>query len=307
LPVNKQVADVFIRSKHTVLYSQRMMQDIYKYIQTHPVDVMHFHIVQEVIPLLALMPGVPKIITVHENLFRTASAAAAFNNYFLQLFQNQPGNYFVSISKRQQAAVPKNIFFAKVHNGIDTQVFKFNPSPKDYLFYSGRFIPEKGVAVALQAAKLAHYPMKVAGLFDPRQPVPHDFKTTVTKLLHSQDVQHYGKINQTQLVKLYGEAKALLVPIKWEEPFGLVIVEAMACGTPVIAFKNGAAPELIRDGKTGFIVRTLPEMVRAIKKIPTINRQACRDHVEKNFSVPTMTKNYEVVYEAALKDFRKRS
>lgn len=306
LPASQQIDNSYIRFQYSIYYSQRMIQDIVSFLQKHPVDIMHFHNVHEALPLLPFIRGIPKVITVHESLFEHEGIFASFHHFCLEQYRDRRDTYFVSISKRQQQGMRTLPFFANVYNGIDTNLFRFQARPKHYLFFSGRFIPEKGVDIALRAAQQARYPMKVAGVFDQRLTVPSDFKRSVTLLLRGSQVDYHGKVSPERLAKYYGGAEALLVPIQWEEPFGLVMVEAMACGTPVIAFKRGAAPELVKDGKTGFIVKTIPEMVRAIKKIPMIRRADCRAHVEKFFSLPVMVQNYEAVYRAAIQKTKQR-
>lgn len=308
LPSMRRVKDPVMRHLYSVLYSQRMMADMIDFSSHRKTDLLHFHNAQEVMPLLPYIKNFPVIITIHESFFEGESPFAAFLHFCLEQYQHLPHVYLVSISKRQQQGFSTLPFFATAYNGIDTDLFQYNATPKQHVLFSGRFIPEKGVAVALQAAQRAHRQIKVVGLFDPRVASTFMFERTVRQMLHKPNVLHwYKKITPKQLAKLYGEAAALLAPIQWEEPFGLVMVEAMACGTPVIAFKHGAAAELVRSGKTGFVVRTLPEMIRAIKKIPTINRKICRDHVVKNFSLTAMAERYERIYALAMDDYRKRS
>jgi glycosyltransferase involved in cell wall biosynthesis len=129
------------------------------------------------------------------------------------------------------------------------------------------------------------------------------FDETVKPYLGEQ-IEYLGYIERDKLLPYYQDAKALLMPIQWEEPFGMNMIEAMACGTPVIAFRRGSIPEVVIDGKTGFIVDTFDEMVEAIKKIDTIDRNACREHVTRNFSTENMVDGYEKAFEKILKDFK---
>lgn len=281
-------------------YAQRMVCDMVDDIQRNPVDLIHLHNMRDALPLMHLLPDIPKIVTVHDNLFVTQY------KFFLNLYKHIPNTYFVSISKRQQEGMPELSFFTNVYNGTDINLFRFNPYPNNHLLFSGRFIPQKGVDVAIQAAQQARRSIHVIGSFDKRVELTKEFRQAVTVLLHQPYVRYTKKVNYQSLGKLYGQAQALLVPIQWEEAFGLVMIEAMACGTPVIAFKRGAVPEIVVDGKTGFIVETLPEMVRAIKKIPLIKRQNCREHVEKKFSLASMIQQYESVYAAVLQQQARR-
>ncbi|MFA6474814.1 MAG: glycosyltransferase family 4 protein [Patescibacteria group bacterium] len=281
-------------------YAQRMARDMALYLRDHPVDVIHLHNVRDALPFMQFLPDTPKIVTVHDSLFITQY------NFFLSLYKNSPNTYFVSISKRQQMGMPELSFYDNVYNGTDTNLFKFNPFPTNQVLFSGRFIPEKGVDIALQAAQQAHRPIHVIGFFDPRVELAKEFKQSVTVLLHQPYVKYTKKADYASLAKYYGQAQALLFPIQWEEAFGLVMIEAMSCGTPVIAFKRGSVPEIIKDGKTGFIVSTIPEMVRAIKKVSTISRRECREHVVNKFSYNSMIQKYQSVYEAVLQNNLKK-
>lgn len=292
LPVS--VPSGSIRYQCKSFYSQRMVRDMVDDIKRNPVDLIHLHNVRDALPLMHLLPDIPKVVTVHDSLFITQY------KFFLNLYKDLPNTHFVSISKRQQEGMPELAFFGNVYNGTDTNLFRFNPNPDNHLLFSGRFIPQKGVDVAIQAAQQARRPIHVIGFFDKRVELTKEFRQAVTVLLHQPYVRYSKKVDYQNLAKLYGQAQALLFPVQWEEAFGLVMIEAMACGTPVIAFKRGSVPEIVVDGKTGYIVQTLPEMVRAIKKISLIKRQDCRDHVEKKFSQASMIQQYESVYTAVL-------
>lgn len=295
LPIHQTLSNGATRDAAIYAYSQRFVYDMVRYLERHPVDVVHLHNVREALPLLQFLPTIPKVVTVHDNLYLPQQ------RFLLNLYKNVPNTYFVSISKRQRHGLPSLSYIANVYNGIDTTLFRFNAKPKNYLIFSGRLIPEKGIDLALQAARSTRLPLHVLGMFEPRQTVDPKFIAQVKLGLQASSVKHRHNVSREQLASEYGNAQALLAPIRWEEPFGLVLIEAMACGTPVIAFKHGAAAEIIRDGKTGFVVRTLAEMTRAIKKIPTINRQTCRDHVVKYFSYDTMVEQYLSVYQSVCK------
>lgn len=298
LASSRNIPKGFIRYQAKSIYAQRMASKMIAWLNDHPVDVLHLHNMREVLPLIKFLPNIPKVITVHDNLFIERYRNCA------ELYKDEPETYFVSISKRQQRGLPSLPFFANVYNGTDTNLFKFNPNPKKQLLFSGRFIPEKGVDIALKASRMANLPIHAVGFFDPRVDLPKDFMQTVRYWLRQPHVQYSKKSAYVKLARYYGEAAALLFPVQWEEAFGLVLIEAMSCGTPVIAFKRGSVPEIVKNGKTGFIVRTLPEMVRAIKKIPEINRQTCRDYAVKHFSLDRMVDNYVATYQAVIKDYK---
>jgi glycosyltransferase involved in cell wall biosynthesis len=179
------------------------------------------------------------------------------------------------------------------------KTFEFNPQPKDYLFFLGRISPEKGPLKAIKAAKLAKKRLLIAAKIDPVD--KEYFQKKVKPLLDGRQIKYIGEVGKKRKVQLLKNALALLAPIQWEEPFGLFMTEAMACGTPVIAFKRGSVPEIVKNGKTGFVVKNIQEMVRAIKKINQIDRKKCRERVIKKFSVEVMTTGYEKVYYKLLK------
>lgn len=301
LPINRQLVNGAMRDAAIYAYSQRMVYSMVRYLERHPVDVIHVHNVREALPLLQFLPTIPKVVTLHDNLFLEQQ------RFLVDLYRKMPNTYFVSISHRQRLGYPSLPYVATIYNGTDVDLFRFNAKPKNYLMFSGRLIPEKGIDVALQATAKTNKPLKVFGMFESRQVIDPKFLKLVKRGLAAKQVTHQSNVTREQLAAAYGQAQALLAPIKWEEPFGLVFIEAMACGTPVIAFNRGAAPEIIRDGKTGFIVQTLPELVRAIKKIPTLSRQACRDHVLKRFSYEHMIEQYLHIYEAVRQRRIKRS
>ncbi|MDO8498314.1 MAG: glycosyltransferase family 4 protein [bacterium] len=181
-----------------------------------------------------------------------------------------------------------------VYNGIPIETFEFNNNPKDYLFFLGRITPEKGIVEAIQVAKLSGKKLIIAAKVDAVDKEYYEKK--VKPLIDEKQIVYIGEVEHKQKVKLLRNALCLLFPIQWNEPFGIVMVEAMACGTPVIAFARGSVPEVIKDGETGYIVNTTSEMVDAISKINTINRQQCRKWVEKLFNAKSMIDKYEAIY-----------
>jgi glycosyltransferase involved in cell wall biosynthesis len=165
----------------------------------------------------------------------------------------------------------------------------------------GRIIPEKGPGKAIQATLQAEENLTLIG------PETDDkYWHQEIKPFLSEQIKYIGHMPREKLYSYYQNAKALLVPIDWEEPFGLVMVEAMACGTPVIAFRRGSVPEVVVHGKTGFIVDTVSEMADAMKKIHTIDRHACRKHVEENFTLEKMSDNYDRVFKKIVDDHKNR-
>jgi glycosyltransferase involved in cell wall biosynthesis len=203
----------------------------------------------------------------------------------------------ISESARDQEKLPLNVIDV-VYNGIDMSQF---PAPSkrrdDYLAWLGRFVPEKGPHLAIEAAKREKIPLVLAGTIDryKKASVAY-FHEQIEPHIDKKHIKYIGPVNLKRKVSLLRRARAFLNPIDWDEPFGMVMVEAMALGCPVISFARGAAPEIVEDGKTGFLVKNLDEMVECLERIDEIDREETRLHVERNFSAQVMAKKYIQVY-----------
>ncbi len=180
-----------------------------------------------------------------------------------------------------------------IYNGIAISQFKFNPKPKNHFVWIARIDPFKGIENAIKAAEVLNVELLLAGRLDPAR--KEYFETKIKPHL-SKKIRFLGEISQKELSDFYGSAIACLYPIEWEEPFGLIMTEAMATGTPVIAYRRGSVPEVIKDSKTGFVVNNIDEMIQAMKKIGQIDRIACRQRVEKYFTYQKMVDEYEKLY-----------
>ncbi len=205
---------------------------------------------------------------------------------------------YISISNSQRKGGENLNWLGTVYNGVDVNFYTFNQKPKNYFLWLGKFNPDKGTKEAIIAAKKAKVKLLVAGVIDKLE--KEDFlyyKKEIEPLIDNNQIIFVGEVNDQKKNELYGNAIALLNPIKWNEPFGLVMAEAMACGTPVIAFKNGAATEIITDEETGFLVNNIEEMANKIHKITKINRQKCRKRVETMFSIEKMVDGYCKIYQ----------
>jgi len=212
---------------------------------------------------------------------------------------------FIGISQKQIDNNPGFNFIGKVYNGILIEKFSFNEKPKDYLFWMGRISPEKG---PLEAIKVANRIKKKLILAGPLTPHHKSYqKKVLREARKSKYVEYTGVVkNFKEKINLYKNALCFLSPLKWEEPFGLTMIEAMACGTPVVAFNRGSAPELIKDGQTGFIVKNTKEMASAVEKIKNLDRKNCRKWVEKNFTVEKMAEGYEKIYEKVIRKWKRK-
>lgn len=202
---------------------------------------------------------------------------------------------FVSISFNQRTHTDIKLNYVDtIYNGININDFTFNKKPKNYLAWLGRIHYGKGLWNAVSAAKKSKQKLIVAGGVTCE--TDERYFESVKPMIDGKRIKYIGKISPKEKNELLGNAKALLFPTVWEEPFGLVMIEAMACGTPVIAFNKGSIPEVIKHNKTGFVVKNEKEMIEAIKKIDQINRTDCREHIENNFTVEKMVDGYERIY-----------
>lgn len=201
--------------------------------------------------------------------------------------------YYVSISNSDRCE--KLNYIATVYHGINLEQFTFRKEMGDYLLFFGRMHPDKGVKEAIQIAKSFGMKLIMAGIVQDQEYFDKEIVSNFDK-----DIVYVGSVGPQERDKLLGGAFALLHPIFFAEPFGLSVVEAMACGTPVIAFNRGSMPELITSGKDGFIVENVDEAVKALGKISELDRQCCRDTVEKRFSVERMVDDYIKVYQQIL-------
>ncbi|MEN9870189.1 MAG: hypothetical protein RLZZ171_1177 [Cyanobacteriota bacterium] len=252
-------------------------------------DLIHSHVGSVVFPYADFV-NTPTLHTIHNVIVP--------NNEPLWL--DTCHKNFVSISNSQRRNDLQLEYLATVYNGIDTGRYPFYPEPDNppYLAFLGRMSPEKGPHLAIEIAKRTGWHLKMAGKVDP---VDREFfATEIEPLIDGKQIEFLGEFNHQQKCPLLGGAVATLFPITWEEPFGLVMAESMAVGTPVVAIALGATPEVIEDGKTGFLCHSVEECIAALDRLGEIERFACRDRVVANFSVKRMVDDYEAVYRQLL-------
>jgi glycosyltransferase involved in cell wall biosynthesis len=206
----------------------------------------------------------------------------------------------VSISNNQRTPITGANWVATIYHGLPTELLAFNPDKGKYLAFIGRISPEKGLEHAMEMAKRTGIKLKIAAKIDLVD--LHYFNTEIKSLLDHELIEYVGEIGEKDKSEFLGNALALLFPIKWKEPFGLVMIEAMACGTPVIAYNRGSVPEVIDEGITGFIVNSVEEGVDAINRIHEIDRRTCRAVFEKKYNAKRMTTDYLKVYEQLIKN-----
>ena len=203
--------------------------------------------------------------------------------------------HYVSISDADRS--PELDYIATIHHGIDTGNFTYNADPAgDYMLYYGRIHPDKGTKEAVEIAMALDMPLIIAGIIQDEE----YFNTRVKPFLKEGKIEYIGSVGEDRRDALLGNARLLVHPISFNEPFGLSIVEAMACGTPVVAFNKGSMPELIVDGRNGFLAENSGDAIEKIRRIDSISRQSCREHVEQNFSKEIMAGRYIEVYQKIL-------
>jgi glycosyltransferase involved in cell wall biosynthesis len=293
-------------------YELELTMRAFAHAKHHGVEVMHSY--QQFMAHYAsqLMPDMPVVYTLHDPLFDSKTLEGFRVRHFLN-------DNYIAISNNQAEGYKAHgvHVVATIHHGIDVSHRIFTASSKDYALFMGRLIPEKGLTDAIDAVEALHMPLHIATSGNYHT---SEYGKTVLERIQKEPDRFpvYDFLAAPQHDALIGGAKALLFPIGWDEPFGLVMIEAMACGTPVIAYNRGSVAEVIKDGVTGFIIdpddtdrsgkgswviksQGVEGLIEALKRIGEIDRAACRAHVEQYFTVETMTKKHEEVYEKILR------
>jgi glycosyltransferase involved in cell wall biosynthesis len=217
------------------------------------------------------------------------------------ILQYYKDRYYISFSLAQRKQMPELNWIANIYHGTDTNQFAYNETPKDYLLYLGRITEEKGVHLAIEAAKASNSNLLIAGRSYPTESYWHN---KIEKNIDGRTIKYVGEADLADKIQLLQNAKALLFPTQYDEVFGLVMTEAMSCGTPVIAWNKGSVPEVIQDKYTGYVVNSVETMTKAINNIDKISRQACRDRAVNFFSVEKMVQGYERVYLRIIEEHR---
>lgn len=264
----------------------RMLKEVFD--RFYEFDIIHNHFNFFMFPISLRLDCPRFLTTVHRPVDKQyAEAMKAYNKI-----------KFVAISEDHKKSMEK--FGVPVcdvvYNGVDPTRYEFNDSPGDYLLYLSRLNREKGVLTAIDVAKAAGQKLIIAGNSAGNAEWSF-FLHEIQPRLNNEHISFRGQVNFQEKVELLKNAKALLFPIDRQEPFGLVMIEAMACGTPVIGFRKGSVPEVIEHGKTGFVVDAPEGMMKAIEQLSAIDRRACRKRVEEKFSLEQMVDKYEKIYE----------
>jgi glycosyltransferase involved in cell wall biosynthesis len=249
------------------------------------VDVVHDH--SRLGPLTAPSRSAPTVLTVH-------SALGGADSNLPEVHAVAPWVNLVAVSAAQRADAPHLSWAGVVHNGIDVGRYPLATDKASFVLFLGRLSQHKGVETAIAAARTTGQRLVIAGSWT--TPAEHDFFNSRVRPLLGPDVDWVGPVGFEDKVALLGQAACLLVPGQWHEPFGLVMIEAMACGTPVVALRRGAVPELVKNGVTGLVCDSDEELPAALGRVGLINAADCRTHVEVNFSMAKMVRRYEERY-----------
>lgn len=249
-------------------------------------DLVHSHLHVHAL-VFTRMLGLPMLTTLH---------GAAWNSAHHPLLLKYRTDPFVSLSEAERKFLPELRYVATVPNGIDLEDFPMGAGTGGYLAFVGRMAPEKGPDLAVEVARQSGMPLRMAGIVEPKH------RDYFDGLPSGGDVEYLGALDREEVADLLGDAVGLLMPLRWDEPFGLVVAESLACGTPVIAWRRGAMPELIDDGVIGYLADDVDGAVGAVGRLASLARRRCRAVAEERFSAMRMAADYAGVYQALIAD-----
>lgn len=264
------------------------------YLKDLKIDIIHNHIGWRMLSFARLFKT-PFVTTLHGPL------DIEYQKVVYGAFAYSP---FVSISNSQRHPFKKLNYVATVYNGIDIKKFVYSETSSDYFAFLGRMSPEKGPVQAIEIAKKTGVRLVMAAKIDKIDKI--FFEKEVAPMIDNKQIVYLGEVNHRGKVNLLKNAKALFAPIQWREPFGLFFIEAMACGTPAITYRMGSAAEVVKNGKTGYVVNNETEFIEAVRHIDSIKREDCRIWVEKNFTSEIMASNYVKVYESVIQAAKRK-
>jgi glycosyltransferase involved in cell wall biosynthesis len=270
----------------------RAVETVYR--RADEFDCIHFH-VDYLHFLLSSRQEMPRLSTMHGRL-DLADLPPLY-----RMFPHEP---LVSISDSQRAPLPWVNWHSTIHHGLPADLLRFAPGPGKYLAFLGRISPEKRPDRAIELARRTGIPLRIAAKVDRAD--KEYFERKIKPLLDGPLVEYIGEINEQEKQQFLGEAMALVFPIDWPEPFGLVMIEAMACGTPVVAWRGGSVPEIIDPGVSGFIVDSMAEGEAAVRRALKLDRAACRAAFEARFTAERMAGQYLEAYQRAIWAMRPR-
>ncbi|PWT73543.1 MAG: glycosyl transferase [Chloroflexi bacterium] len=263
-------------------YHIAMLADVYR--QASDFDLIHSHLDHLTLPFIGTT-RTPTVLTLHGRV-DTPELERVYGAY--------AGANYVAISHNQRRSQPNANWIATVHNGIDVKNYTYHPVAGDYLCFVGRISPDKRPERAIEVAKRVGIPLKIAAKIGPED--RQYFTSVVEPMFDHPLIEFLGQLDETSKRELIGNALALLAPIDWPEPFGMVFIEALASGTPVLTCPVGSAPELLADGVTGYLRQTVDELVEAVGQLGDISRSTCRRYALERFDMRRMTLGYTRIY-----------
>jgi glycosyltransferase involved in cell wall biosynthesis len=286
VPCSKKSLRLDPECKDALSHHMIMLDEIFS--RRQEFNMIHFHIDYLHYPLSHQL-NIPRLTTLHGRLDLPDLQP------LYRRFSNEP---VVSISDSQRAPIANANWIATIYHGLPEDLYPFHEKPQPYFAFLGRISPEKGLDEAIQIAKSSATPLRIAAKVD--EVDLEYFEKTARYLMSDPLIEFIGEIGEKDKGEFLGNATALLFPIDWPEPFGLVMIEAMSCGTPVIAYRNGSVPEIIKDGVCGFIVESQEEALQSVEKVKHLDRHLCREEFLERFSVRRMTADYLNLYEHIL-------
>jgi len=284
----------YLKPKESTPYYAYQMSQVAQEAVRLKLDILHDHLGPWALTLYG-QTEIPIIHTLH----------VPFKNKDRIWVYKKLNSKLVSISFNQRKPAKDLNYVANIYNGININSFSFNPRPKNYFCWVGELSPRKGIYEVIDIARRTKINLILAGRIPPPEQKKDYFffKKHIEKKLNKNNIKYVGELNEKKLKNVYKNAIAFLYPLQWEEPFGLTVIESMACGTPVIAFKRGSMEEVIENKKTGFVIPPFKkkmvnykEFIEAIKKVNKISRKDCRKWVEERFSKERMVSDYEKLY-----------
>lgn len=275
------------------LYEHLLISHAYTLARKGKFDIIHSHFDTRTASYAPLVPT-PTISTLHSPLEGTVKDI---------LSHYMKTQYYASISNNQRKGLPDLQYAVTAYNGVEIERIPFSDTKEDYFIFVGRLVPEKGVALAIQVAQKTKHKLLIFGSYD--ESVDKNkmyWRKHIKPHIDDRTIVYHGMVSRDELFQFISRAKAFLFPLQWDEPFGLVTVEAMAAGTPTIAFRRGSMPEIIEHGKSGLLVENLDEMIAATQEVSRITPQNCQERA-KEFSISRMADRYEEAYHTIIERY----
>lgn len=254
-------------------------------------DIIHSHLTIMTGFFSRIIKKTPTLISIHSPI----------EEWMKPILLKHKDEKYISFSLAQRKQLPELNWYANIYHGVDTNLFSFEENPEDYFLFIGRITKDKGAHVAINVCKETGVNLRIAGRSYSTENYWHEM---IEPHINGTSIRYFGEVSLEEKIPLIQKAKAVIFPTFYQEAFGYVLIEAMSCGTPAIAFNNGSVPEIVKDGITGFVVENEEQMIEAIKKIDTIDRKKVRNRAEQFFSLKKMVSHYENVYKRLIQDLK---